>query len=443
MKFSNATILNIRSQKFLLVLFLLGFAFQHGYGQSWQTLNASSLSWRFEDMFFISPEQGWVVDGGGQIMTTSNGGQNWTQQYHNSNFYFRSVEFLNSQLGFAGTLANGNPNAQLLKTTNGGQTWTDITSTLPVSIPGICGMSIVDENTLYITGVFYGSAYIMKSIDQGDSWQYMNMGAFANGLVDIYFKDENIGWAVGQSPQGTGLRATILGTTNGGITWNTLSTGDHVNQRAWKIQQLNDNTLFVSIEEFEPSPQFFKSVNGGQNWTLQNVITSNTSGTMQGIGFLTEDLGWIGGFSELFYETTDGGQNWTYKPNVGFSFNRFQRVNDTLMYSAGINVYRYADPTLLSIDEFEINRPKGHSIKVEHSNIVKNEATILLDLVNNTYCELSVYDSNGKRVQTIVQGSRMAGDHRIEWNTNNLSGGIYFLALYTYHGYESIRVIID
>ena len=96
-------------------IFFISFAVTNS--QTWQTLNANTLSWRFEDMYFIDHNTGWVVDGGGQILNTSDGGQTWTQQYYNSNQYFRSVEFANEQVGFAGTLANGNPNAQLFRTT--------------------------------------------------------------------------------------------------------------------------------------------------------------------------------------------------------------------------------------------------------------------------------------------------------------------------------------
>lgn len=409
---------------------------------SWETLNATTFGWRFEDMQFISPEVGWVVDGGGQILKTTNGGLSWTQQYYNSAHYFRSVEFFDENIGFAGTLSNGNPNATLLKTIDGGQTWTDISSNLSVNVPGICGMHMQDENTIFITGVFYGSAYIMKSEDQGDTWTYSNMGNLCNGLVDIFFKDENIGFAVGQSAQGSGLRARIIGTTNGGETWNTLATADHSNQRAWKVQMLSQNIFYVSIEEFEPSPQYFKSIDGGQTWQLKEITTTNTSGTMQGIGFLSEDIGWVGGFGELFYETTDGGTTWEYQPTIGTSFNRFQRVNDTLMYTSGTNVYKYVDPALLSVEEFETPKPKGHSITIKNSNIVSTNATIQLHLVNNTYCELSIYNTLGQRVQTLTQEKRVAGDHEIIWNTGNLVRGNYFVVLYTYHGYESIKVIV-
>lgn len=410
--------------------------------QTWETLNVNSLSWRFEDIYFVNPETGWAVDGGGQIIKTTDGGQNWTQQFLDSNLYFRSVEFLNEQVGYAGTLANGNPNAQLLKTTDGGDSWTDITGNFPTNVQGICGISVVDANTVFITGIFFGSAYVMKSTDGGATWQYMSMLGQANGLVDIFFKDANEGFAVGQSAPGTGLRAVVLGTTDGGSSWNILATGNHDDQRSWKLQMLDENIMYASIEEFEPSPQYFKSTDGGTTWQLTDVETTNTSGTMQGIGFLNEQLGWIGGFSELFYETEDGGATWEYQPTIGQSFNRFFRVNDTLMYSSGLQIYRYADETL-GIDDIDLIEPAGHSIWVEPSVITKDIATIKMKLVNNTWAELSAYNIMGQRVQTIDQGTRNSGDHEILWNTSSLTSGHYFLVLYTYHGYESIRVVID
>ncbi|MEO1032012.1 MAG: YCF48-related protein [Bacteroidota bacterium] len=412
------------------------------FTQSWQTLNANTLSWRFEDMHFVEPDMGWVVDGGGQILKTTNGGQSWTQQYYNSNQYFRSVEFFNDQIGFAGTLSSGGPNAQLLRTINGGENWEDITGNFPVNIRGICGIAMPDENSIFITGVFYGFAYIMKSLDQGETWTYTDMSSLANGLVDIYFKDADNGWAVGQSAQGTGLKAIILGTTDGGDTWTQLATSAHSNQRAWKIQQLNDTVFYASIEEFEPSPQYFKSIDGGQTWQLETIITPNTSGTMQGIGFLNETIGWVGGFGDLFYQTLDGGQTWEYQPTIGSSFNRFQRVNDTLMYTSGTNVYRYAD-TSLSIDDFEVVKPKGHTIQLENGNPVSGNTIVELNLANYTFAELSVYNIHGQRVQNITEGMRHAGKHRIAWDASILSSGPYFLTLYTYYGYQSVKVLVQ
>ena len=428
--------------KYVCIVFVCLMSFE-SLAQSWQTLNVNTFGWRFEDMQFVDTEIGWVVDGGGQILKTIDGGLTWNQQYYNSNHYFRSVEFYDENIGFAGTLANGNPNATLLKTINGGQTWTDITSNLPVNVPGICGMHMTNENTIFITGTFYSSAYIMKSIDQGSTWTYTNMGNLCNALVDVYFIDENIGYAAGQSAQGTGLRGIIVRTADGGQTWNTVTVGNDSNERIWKIQEINDSIMYASVEAFTSTPEYYKSIDGGLTWQLNSVTSAGVEGTIQGIGFLNEDIGWVGGYNTFFYETTNQGSSWEYKPSVGTSFNRFQRVNDTLMYTSGTNVYKYVDPSLLSIEEFEINEPKGHSISIKGSNIIKDNAVIKLNLINNTYCEISIYNSSGQRVQVVTQDRKKVGEHEISWNASALASGNYFVVLYTYHGYESIKVVVD
>ncbi|MEY8847549.1 WD40/YVTN/BNR-like repeat-containing protein [Psychroserpens sp. XS_ASV72] len=428
--------------KFLITVPFVIMSFA-GIAQSWQTLNASTLSWRFEDMQFIDTEIGWVVDGGGQILKTTDGGLNWTQQFYDSDYYFRSVEFFNEQIGFAGSLSNGNPSASLFKTTNGGDTWVDISASLPVNVPGICGMHMVDENTIFITGVFYGSGYIMKSTDQGETWTYTNMLSLCNGIVDVFFKDQNIGFAVGQSAQGTGLRAIIIGTTNGGDSWATLATGNDINQRAWKIQELNDNVLYASVEAFTTTPEYFKSTDGGQTWQLHSVTAAPVSGTIQGVGFLNEQVGWVGGFNTFFFETENQGANWEYQSNIGSSFNRFQRINDTLMYTSGVNVYKYVDPSLLSIEEFEIPKPKGHTITFLPSNVIDDHTEIKLDLVTNTYCELSVYNVNGQRLETIYEGRKNKGEHHFSWNSSYLASGQYYLVLNTYYGYQSSKFVVN
>lgn len=427
--------------KHALTALLFFFVFS-SIGQSWESTTASSLSWRFEDMFFVNDQVGWMVDGGGQIIKTTNGGDTWTQQHYDSDMYFRSVEFWNEDLGFAGTLGGLDTDAQLMKTTNGGETWTEISDNLPVSVPGICGMHMTDENTLFITGVFWGQAYIMKSTDQGDSFEYQSMASTCNGLVDIQFKDDMTGIAVGQSAQGQGLSAIILKTTDGGDNWNVVGGGTASNQRSWKVQWLTDQVLYASIEEFEPSPQYFKSIDGGDSWTLYDVETTQQSGTMQGIGFMNEDLGWIGGWSELFFETTDGGDTWDYQPDIGWSFNRFFKISEGLMYAAGVNFYRY-DATSTSVAENpDQQKPAGHQMKFLGSNVIQGQATLQLNLINHTFCEVSIYDINGRRVETIATGRRNAGEYTFDFDTSSWAKGQYFVALYTYHGYEPLSFMV-
>lgn len=406
---------------------------------TWTTLPPNSLSWRFEDLFFVNADVGWAVDGGGQILKTTNGGDSWTQQFHDSNFYFRSVAFFDEQVGFAGTLSSA-----LFRTADGGATWTNINASLPVVPAGICGMSIANDSTIYITGIFYSPAYFMKSTDRGLTWTHTSMSAQAFTLVDVHFKDSDVGFLVGGASMAGQNKAVILRTDNGGASWTTVGLGPHSNERAWKIQFVNDLVGFVSVEELSPEPQYFKTTDGGATWVLHTVTPTIPTGTVQGIGFLTEDHGWVGGFNDLLFETLDGGGTWTYQPAVGQSYNRFWRMSDTVMYVAGRRVYRYdADGTTVGMDGVDDTPLPGHGLSLVGANPASDHSLIALELINDTYVELSVHRTDGALVERIQKGMRAKGTHRIPWDHSHLAPGAYLLALYTYHGYQTIRVVVQ
>ena len=43
--------------------------------------------------------------------------------------------------------------------------------------------------------------------------------------------------------------------------------------------------------------------------------------------------------------------------------------------------------------------------------------------------KISIYDINGRLVKKLYQGSQSMGQHKVIWNAENLSSGVYFLKL--------------
>ena len=81
----------------------------------WTELKFPSAQFKYDDIYFIHPDTGWVVVNDqnigynpGQIMKTVDGGESWTTSNipkpDGSREFFRSVGFLNSQVGFVGNL---------------------------------------------------------------------------------------------------------------------------------------------------------------------------------------------------------------------------------------------------------------------------------------------------------------------------------------------------
>ena len=55
--------------------------------------------------------------------------------------------------------------------------------------------------------------------------------------------------------------------------------------------------------------------------------------------------------------------------------------------------------------------------------------TIAYELANTTHVRLDVLDGRGRRLETLVDGLRPAGAHRIAWSSRDLPSGVYFYRL--------------
>src|SRR5690606_22414136 len=104
------------------------------------------------------------ADGQGQVLKTMDAGQTWSPQLITDK-YLRSIEFLNDQVGFCGSL-----DSSLYKTTDGGTTWVDIANTITPKPPGICGLSAPGQQVIYGCGAWFSPAYVIKSSDGGTTW---------------------------------------------------------------------------------------------------------------------------------------------------------------------------------------------------------------------------------------------------------------------------------
>src|SRR3972149_2646093 len=124
-------------------------------GWIWGTVrNAPVKLYRHDDLFFVNPSLGWVVNGYGEIWKTTNAGFTWALQF-TAPEYLRCVGFVDSLTGWVGIL-EGDTNKILYQTSDGGATWS-LVQNLPQPRPeGICGISVVNDSVVYASGRYYG-----------------------------------------------------------------------------------------------------------------------------------------------------------------------------------------------------------------------------------------------------------------------------------------------
>lgn len=387
---------------------------------------------RFDDVFFINENVGWAANGYyAAVYKTIDGGVTWTLQMSNAtmgtNYYFRNIEFLDENIGFLGTL-----NGVLFKTINGGTTWTAVTN-FPTNPAAICGLDTVGTSTVYGCGAYFGPASIIKSTDSGATWQYIDMSAYAIGLVELLFLDENHGYVSGKGVNG----GIILETTDGGTSWTEIYNSNLAGEYVWKLEVLGSNTnvIFGSVESVAPNNgKLIRSLDAGQNWTSKEFPDTD----VQAVGFLTENHGWMGGQNTGFHETTDGGNTWI-DISVGSNLNRIFILNDNLAYASGTTIYKFSDQSLSNTDFTEQNRIPLKAKVIP--NPVNDKLNVSVEFKGNDHIVLELYDNLGRLLKVLKKDdidSAMTKNYTFDFS---YPSGIYFVNIHTNTGRQSIKVI--
>jgi photosystem II stability/assembly factor-like uncharacterized protein len=322
---------------------------------TWHATKAD-VQTRYDDIWFINPLVGWAVNSAGQILHTEDGGATkWKlQQTAAPKTYLRCMSFSSPTDGWVGTITT----EQRLFKTQDGKNWTDMTASLPALPSAICGISSPSKNVVFASGTQFPSreAAVMHTADGGQTWNSISMAAHANLLIDTFFTDDLHGWVVG----GRGgksykkLTPVIMFTADGGKTWEDKLLNSGINfpkgEWGWKIQFLTPQIGFVSLEN-DTAAAILKTTDGGQTWKRIEVRDPQRNVELEGVGFINENVGWVGGWGHNFTSgnpdgttsgTTDGGATWFDANDVGHFINRFRFTGSEpiVAYASGGTVYQ-------------------------------------------------------------------------------------------------------
>jgi photosystem II stability/assembly factor-like uncharacterized protein len=419
---------------------------------NWQALPNAPDSWRLDDMYFLTPQTGWAIspyysfsspNKYGQIYRTLDGGTTWQLQVDSSETYYRAVGFADSLNGWVGNLApiylpDTTP---FYGTTDGGFTWQPVNNIFGPRPRGICGISVVTDSVVYAYGRYFGPPVLMKTVDKGATWNSQNLNAY--GLIDGYFFDKDTGFVTGAA---VGLKAMILSTFDGGATWQTryVSTRSDTDG-VWKISFPSRNIGYASIQNWDgntPQRYFLKTTDGGLTWTEMPFLNNYN---LQGIGFINDTVGWIGGDNVLRnYRTTDGGLTWSpdfsfgvatppYISGTGYSVNRFRRFGDTLMYASGNTIYKMPG-TLSGTGEGIV---PGAAFTTNYPNPFAGATLVHYYLPENGNVTLSVSDLSGKMIFTEMLGQKTTGSYEYTLHLPGVAAGIYYCSITT----ENTRMV--
>ena len=317
-----------------------------------------------DDISFINKDVGWAISSiAAEVYHTKDGGNTWELQFKAPRVkdkprpYFRSIGFISKDIGYVGLLNGKEYGHIVFETRDGGKTWNPVSQIDNSPMEGVCAMYPVNTKSIYIAGRIDGKAYVAKSLDEGVTWKIYDVNHKIEQITDVFFWDENHGFIIGgkrepKNPDGHILfysNSVILETQNGGETWETRYQSDRVTEWCWKMSFPSKNIGYVSIQSFRgywgtmfETEYFLKTIDGGKTWKSMVLADKEENYfNQQGIGFITDKIGWIGSYlpdHPMMY-TEDGGETWHKTEHPG-TVNRFRFLQDKTAYAIGSHIFK-------------------------------------------------------------------------------------------------------
>jgi len=189
-------------------------------------------------------------------------------------------------LGYAGTF---------LKTTNSGTNWFithKVFGEMQNSQLFIYSGWFFDQNIGLACG---SSGKIARTTNAGLTWDTVSTGETAT-LYGMHFINSTTGFVC------TSTGSNILKTTNAGLNWTASTTG--TSATFYNVFALDANNIYLSSS----SANLRYTTNGGANW---NNVSTGASSTLYDVFFKDANTGYVCGSSTAIRVTTNGGANWT------------------------------------------------------------------------------------------------------------------------------------
>lgn len=283
--------------------------------------------------------------------------------------------------------------------------------------------------------IYAGGEYLYKSENLGDNWAPTTTAPLdpGNPILTIAIAPDNPDYLYVSTAPVEGGPPKVMQTQNGGLSWTILSGLPDRLATDIAFDPLDPQVAYITFSGFGTA-HVYKTEDGGINWSpLENGLPDVPANTLvidpedSQILYLGNDLG--------VYASQDGGENWdVYDAGLPgaclvmhLSLSPSNRKLRAATHGNGAWESPMIEEPFVAVEEtgsptqaFEVNL---------YPNPVENHFNLEMELKNSRDLSIFLFDSKGKRVKTLFQGTRSKGQQRWSFEIGDLPEGVYYLSV--------------
>ncbi|HLF11541.1 MAG TPA: YCF48-related protein, partial [Gammaproteobacteria bacterium] len=233
----------------------------------------------------------------------------WEPVNYTEDLELTDVFFVTPEIGYVGGAAG-----TILKTTDAGETWTPLLGGDPLSQERAVTQLWFVSPTIGWAAQASSQTNLFRTRD-GETWEQI-------GIIDEHYED----FAFSSETEGVFVNDNLIyRTQDGGKTWEKVNQcvakamidglARQVNCRLNKVRFVSSTVVYAFGGVYPGSAALVtKSVDGGASWSVVSLV-ENESGTEGGLFFVDESTGYFTTtYDKAAFRTLDGGQTWTGIP---------------------------------------------------------------------------------------------------------------------------------
>ncbi len=268
----------------------------------------------------------------------------------------------------------------------------------------------------------------------------------------IYSTDDGISWHdTPYFPDNTSTPASIAATSDGTVL---VGTNDYLcrlpaDSAHWAIQRsmswvygldVRDNGYLYAAKQGFGGGNLYRSRNEGQTWEATNLNMNCYKVMITRINSVVVDA------NDGVFRSDDCGDTFRSIPIPGVEpghVNKFFQYQNPYIFAVTDQGLFISEQSENDVDPNSNNElPQDLSLHQNYPNPFNSTTKIQYSLPQSGKIELTLYDPNGREVQSLYRGYRQAGSYQCQIDSKTLASGMYFVRLSQGDRYLTQKIIL-